>query len=130
MESCHPQNRLANRGKDVPHKRDAEDWSRRTEDEMVRGAYIQRATADRLTLALALKRYVEEVTPTKRPSSQEPEYRRAAILSKHLGKYSLAALSPEIVAKFRDLRLAGEDRKGRHDARQGVSDRLREEVPD
>jgi integrase len=92
-------------------KRDAEDWSRRTEDEMVRGAYIQRATADRLTLALALKRYVEEVTPTKRPSSQEPEYRRAAILSKHLGKYSLAALSPEIVAKFRDLRLSGEDRK-------------------
>jgi integrase len=92
-------------------KRDAEDWSRRTEDEMVRGAYIQRATADRLTLALALKRYVEEVTPTKRPSSQEPEHRRAAILSKHLGKYSLAALSPEIVAKFRDLRLSGEDRK-------------------
>jgi hypothetical protein len=35
-------------------KRDAEDWSRRTEDEMVRGAYIQRATVDRLTLALAL----------------------------------------------------------------------------
>jgi integrase len=93
-------------------KRDAEDWSRRTEDEMVRGAYIQRAAADRMTLADALKRYLNEVTPTKRPSSQEPEHRRAAILSKHLGKYSLAALSPEIVAKFRDLRLAGEDRKG------------------
>jgi hypothetical protein len=66
-------------------KRDAEDWSRRTEDEMVRGAYIQRAAADRMTLADALKRYLKEVTPTKRPSSQDPEHRRAAILIKHLG---------------------------------------------
>jgi len=51
-------------------KRDAEDWSRRTEDEMVRGAFIQRAAGDRLTLAMAIKRYVAEVVPTKRHSSQ------------------------------------------------------------
>jgi hypothetical protein len=30
-------------------KRDAEDWSRRTEDEMVRGVYIQRSGSERLT---------------------------------------------------------------------------------
>jgi hypothetical protein len=48
-------------------KRDADDWARRTEDEMVRGAYVQRASADRMTLADALKRYVAEITPTKRP---------------------------------------------------------------
>lgn len=35
-------------------KRDAEDWSRRTEDEMVRGVYIQRAPAERMTVAAAL----------------------------------------------------------------------------
>jgi superfamily II DNA or RNA helicase len=92
-------------------KRDAEDWSRRTEDEMVRGTYIQRATADRLTLANALERYRAEITPTKRPSTQEGELRRAAILTRHLGKYSLAALNQEIIARFRDMRLAGEDRK-------------------
>jgi len=92
-------------------KRDAEDWSRRTEDEMVRGTYIQRATADRLTLANALERYRAEITPTKRPSTQEGELRRAAILARHLGKYSLAALNQEIIARFRDMRLAGEDRK-------------------
>ena len=51
-------------------KRDAEDWSRRTEDEMVRGAYIQRAGADRLTVADAVKRYLAEITPGKRPSSR------------------------------------------------------------
>jgi len=75
-------------------KRDAEDWARRTEDEMVRGVHIVRATAERLTLAEALKRYTAEVTPTKRPASQEGELRRAAILARHLGKYSLAALNP------------------------------------
>jgi integrase len=78
---------------------------------MVRGVHIVRAAAERLTLDEALKRYTSEVTPTKRPSSQEGELRRAAILARHLGKYSLAALNPEIVAHFRDMRLAGEDRK-------------------
>jgi hypothetical protein len=39
------------------------------------------------------------------------DLKRARVLTKHLGKYSLAALTPEIVAKFRDIRLAGEDRK-------------------
>ena len=92
-------------------KRDAEDWARRTEDEMVRGVYIKRATADRMTVKSAVDRYVKEVTPTKRPSSQEAEQRRAEILKRHLGKSSLAALTPEIIAKFRDERLAGTDRK-------------------
>lgn len=92
-------------------KRDAEDWARRTEDDMVRGAYIQRAPADRLTVAKALERYLAEVTPTKRPSTQISDHGRSKILIEHLGKYSLTALTPEIVAKFRDTRLAGEDRK-------------------
>jgi hypothetical protein len=34
-------------------KRDAEDWARRTEDEMVRGVYIQRAPAERMTVEAA-----------------------------------------------------------------------------
>jgi integrase len=92
-------------------KRDAEDWGRRTEDEMVRGAYIQRAGADRLTVADALIRYLADITPTKRPSSQISDRQRAVILTKHLGKYSLAAVTAEVAAKFRDARLAGEDRK-------------------
>lgn len=50
-------------------KRDAEDWARRTEDEMVRGVYIQRASSERLTVEAALKRYLAEISPTKRPTS-------------------------------------------------------------
>lgn len=92
-------------------KRDAEDWARRTEDEMVRGAFIQRAAGDRLTVEAAIERYITEVVPTKRPTSQATDKRRSQVLVEHLGKYSLSALTPEIIAKFRDARLAGEDRK-------------------
>jgi hypothetical protein len=76
---------------------------------MVRGVHIVRAAAERLTLAEALKRYTAEVTPTKRPSSQEGELRRAAILVRHLGKYSLAALNPEsLITSFAPLRRSSE----------------------
>ncbi len=54
---------------------------------MVRGTYIQRTGADRLIVEDALKRYLAEVTPTKRPSSQVSDHQRAVILKKHLGKY-------------------------------------------
>jgi integrase len=53
-------------------KRDAEDWARRTEDEMVRGVYIRRAPGERMTLESALNRYLREVTPTKRESTRVP----------------------------------------------------------
>jgi integrase len=94
-------------------KRDAEDWGRLLEDEMVRGAFIQRAAGDRMTVAAALERYLAEVVPTKRPTSQVADRKRAKVLTEHLGKYSLAALTPEVIAKFRDARLAGEDRNRR-----------------
>ena len=51
-------------------KKDAEDWARRTEDEMVRGVFIQRAASERMTFEAAMKRYLAEVTPTKRPTTQ------------------------------------------------------------
>lgn len=92
-------------------KRDAEDWARRTEDEMVRGVYIQRGSAERMTVSAALNRYLVEVSPSKRPSSAASDIRRSKSLIQSLGKYSLAALSAEIIAKYRDERLAGLDRK-------------------
>ncbi|UAW98754.1 site-specific integrase [Halopseudomonas nanhaiensis] len=92
-------------------KRDAEDWARRVEDEMVRGVYIQRAPAERMTVADALQRYLAEVSPTKRPASAASDARHSKPLIQKLGKYSLAALTPELIAKYRDERLAGLDRK-------------------
>jgi HAD superfamily hydrolase (TIGR01493 family) len=87
-------------------KRDAIDWARRTEDEMVRGVYISRSGSERMTAQTALERYLTEVTPTKKPTTQRSENITARHLMGFLGKYSMAALSSELVASYRDHRLA------------------------
>lgn len=87
-------------------KRDAVDWARRTEDEMVRGVYISRSGSERMTTQEALHRYLVEVTPTKKPTTQRSENITAGHLAAFLGKYSMAALSSELVASYRDHRLA------------------------
>ena len=94
-------------------KRDAEDWARRTEDEMVRGVYIQRSGSERMTLEMALKRYLSEISPTKKPTTQRAEATKAQQLISHLGKYSMAALSAEIIASYRDTRLASITNRGK-----------------
>lgn len=94
-------------------KKDAEDWARRTEDEMVRGLFVQRGPSERLTFEKAMLRYLAEVTPTKRPFTQIGELRRSVPLVKFFGKYSLAAVTAELVAQYRDKRLSGEDRNGK-----------------
>lgn len=86
-------------------KRDAEDWSRRTEDEMVRGVFIQRTPSEKMTIETAMIRYVKEVVPTKKPSTQLREATRVKQLLSHFGNYSLAAVTSEMVAAYRDLRL-------------------------
>jgi integrase len=87
-------------------RRDAEDWARRTEDEMVRGVFIDRAASGRLTFGAALDRYLAEVTPLKRPTSQRAERLKAVPLRHFFGSYSLAAINPELIARYRDRRLA------------------------
>jgi integrase len=86
-------------------KRDATDWARRTEDEMVRGVFISRSGSERMTAQEALQRYLAEVTPTKKPTTQRSENITAQHLIGFLGKYSMAALSSELVASYRDHRL-------------------------
>ena len=87
-------------------KRDAQDWARTTEDEIVRDIYIPRSTSEKLTVAAALDRYVKEVVPTKKPSGHRRDIGRAEFLKSKMGQYSLAALSSKLIAEFRDSRLA------------------------
>lgn len=87
-------------------KRDAEDWARRTEDEMVRGVYLSRAPTEKLTVSAALKRYMDEVSVTKKPTTQRSERFTSQHLQAFFGKYSMAAVSADLVAKYRDERLA------------------------
>jgi integrase len=92
-------------------KKDAEDWARRSEDEMVRGLFVQRAPAEKMTFAKAIERYLAEVSKTKRPGTQSRELKRVAPLIAFFGRYSLAGITPDLVAQYRDKRLAGEDRR-------------------
>ena len=87
-------------------KRDATDWARSAGNEMVRGVYISRAEAERLTVKEALQRYLKEVTPTKKPTAQRSEKTSAEHLIGFIGKYSMAALSSNLVASYRDHRIA------------------------
>ncbi len=86
-------------------KRDAEDWTRRTEDEMVRGVYLSRAPSEKLTVSAALKPYMEEVSGTKKATTQRSEKFTRSYLEAFFGKYSMAAVSADLVAKYRDERL-------------------------
>ncbi|WP_428622205.1 site-specific integrase [Sedimenticola sp.] len=87
-------------------KRDAQDWARGVEDEMLRGVFISRRPAESMTVKQALGLYLREVTPTKKgadAANREPG--RAKPLKKHLGDYALAAVTPKILADYRDCRL-------------------------
>jgi integrase len=86
-------------------KRDADDWARRTEDEMVRGVFIQRAKSANLTFNDAIDRYLKEVSITKSSFTQRGETVKAKQLKSKLGKYSLASITPDLVADYRDKRL-------------------------
>lgn len=86
-------------------KRDAIDWARRSEDEMVRGVFIQRSPSERLPLNDAIDRYLKEISSTKGAFTQLGETSKAKRLKAKLGKYSLAAITPGLVAEYRDKRL-------------------------
>lgn len=75
-------------------KRDAEDWARNTEDEMVRGVYLKRGASSRITLSDAFDRYEREVSPGKSDGTRYRERWRISPLKEKLGDYSLAAITP------------------------------------
>lgn len=87
-------------------KSDAQDWARIAEDEIRRGIHIRHDPPQHLLFSAALKRYLRDVTPKKKPRSQVSEKQRAALLDAFFGKYALSAITPTLVAKYRDRRLA------------------------
>ena len=73
---------------------------------MVRGGYIDRADASQLLLKTAMDRYLWEVSSTKKPSTHAAEKHKAKAIKAELGGYSLAALNANLIASYRDQRLA------------------------
>lgn len=82
---------------------DAEDWARDIERDMRRGMFIDRRESETTTLLEMLKKYAEEVTPSKK--SKVRELSRIARWKKHkLASYSLANIKAKDIASFRDER--------------------------
>ena len=99
--------------KSFQRKRDAQEWANQTELDMRRGRYIERSHAEGTTLKTAMDRYLEEVSSTKAATTTHRERLRSKPLLDHLGKYSLAAITPDVVAKYRDKRLKTQSRLGK-----------------
>lgn len=83
---------------------DAEQWARSVETEMDRGSFVSRSEAEANTLEDIIERYITDVCPTRRSGMDEISRLRATCRTK-LAKLSMAALTPKVVAAYRDERL-------------------------
>lgn len=85
-------------------RQDAERWARSIEAEMDRGSYVNRNEAESNTLGDVLERYIAEICPSMRGGADD-SIRLRAMCRTNLARLSMAALTPQAVAAYRDERL-------------------------
>lgn len=86
----------------------AETWARGIETEMDRGAFMSSTLAERTTFSEVIRRFTSEYAPyhyRSRDDRKEAWRFQCQHLEKALGPYSLSAITPKLVAKYRDERL-------------------------
>lgn len=81
-------------------KKDAEDWAKVTESEMVRGVFVCRSDSERVTIKELIDDYLKDVTPGKK--NEESEAFILGKLKEQFGAYSLAGLQSRQIALYRD----------------------------
>lgn len=85
-------------------KTEAQAWARRVESTMDQGSYQSTQSAKDLLLADVLRRYMHEVTPSKRGAQREAEGIQFMLRQK-MASYSMTNLTPAVIAGYRDYRL-------------------------
>ena len=90
--------------KTLPTKLDAEQWARLVESDMDRGPFVSRNIAEQTSFGDVMRRYMKEITPGKRGCLEET-IRLTATLRLKISKFSMANLTPEVLAEYRDDRL-------------------------
>ena len=85
-------------------KQDAQQWARQIESEMDKGSFVNTVLAERTTFREAIIRYIEEVLPTMRGGTADV-IRLNALCKSPIAKFSMAALTPQKLAAYRDARL-------------------------
>lgn len=89
------------------YKEDAEKWARQIESEMDRGLYLPRRDAEKTTFEELAERFKSDYAPHHyRGDAWKHKLKR---LIESMGKYSLAAISPGLITKYRDDRLTQPD---------------------
>ena len=82
---------------------DAERWARAVQREIDLGTYLPRNDAEIYTVGTVVRRYLAEVVPLMRGADTEA-YRLRNVLAQ-LGDLTVASLSPQVSATYRDSRL-------------------------
>lgn len=92
-------------------KTDARIWAENTESAIRERRYFKTAEAQKRTLAELVDRYIDDVLPT-RPKSEKKYKAQLKVWRKRLGDYTLADVTPALIAQERDKLLAEKTRRG------------------
>ena len=84
---------------------DAKKWASSTESAIKEGRHFKTSEAKRHTLAELIDRYIRDVMPTK-PKSAYDQTQQLTWWRDQLGSYTLADVTPSLIAEYRD-KLAG-----------------------
>ncbi len=93
-----------------PRLTDAKRWGAATEAAIREGRYFKTAEAKKHTLADLVDRYIRDVTPIRNDAQK-----RTAHLEwwkSQIGAYTLADITPALIAEYRDLLLSGITKRG------------------
>lgn len=85
---------------------DARRWAQQTEAAIREGRHFKTSEAKRHTLAEMIDRYIKEITPSK-PKNQSNRILHLTWWKTELGQFSLAEVSPAMIAEKRDKLAAG-----------------------
>ena len=86
--------------KTFKRKGDAQKWARKIEHEIEAGYCKDAKEASKVTFDNAIDRYLQTVTPQKRPKTQNSEHLSSKRLIPYFGKYSLLQITPDKVAAW------------------------------
>lgn len=81
-------------------KKDAEDWAKVIESEMIRGTFIARTDSEKVTFGDLVDRYLREVTPSKKNWKSETEI--MSKIKEKFGQHALVAIQSKEIAEYRD----------------------------
>lgn len=87
------------------YKDDAEKWVRTVERELETAGFVDRRQAEKTTLASILKRYQQEITPTKKSGEIESIKIDVLLRDKAIAGLKMTAITSSELVKWRDRRL-------------------------